>query len=173
MVESYNNAMAVIQFLAIIFSLYFIVITILGIYGRSRKSNNSHRQTIEVEISDPYIVEKLQNLYSRQDLYNKQHKIVGDKLKMFEFDLGVINGEIDKQHNDLEKLLISMPNSNKEVIKQMYEGKIVSLLKSKSEIEYNILKLQDKQLDLIDKSNKITQEIDNIGIKEYKKQNIV
>lgn len=146
----------------------------LVIFGRKLFSKQKSKPTtkhVEVEISDPMLVEEIRNLYDMQEVYNAKIANFRKLNDEYQHEVDAINRKIQNNYENVRMQMRINPSSDVSILMAQCDASNEDYLKRRTRLEGMILANEEKIVQHMQKSNAITKKIDKIGHREYEKQN--
>ena len=155
----------------LIFALIIIFVLIMATNTNNRQDTKTPAtKNVAVEISDPFLVERIQNLNESQEIYNRKISNLTAMNEELQHEVDSLKAKIKANYDNVKIQLQVNPNSDVSILIAQCEASNEVYIKKQVRLQGQILDNEEKIVKYKEKSNKVSMDIDKIGHDEYRRQ---
>lgn len=154
----------------LIFALMIVFTIMISVNTNKRQDTKSATKMVEVEITDPILIEKVQNMNESQDIYNAKISNLQAMNRELQQEVDNLKAKIRSNYDNVKIQLQVNPKSDISILMAQCDTSNEVYIKRQIRLQSQILDNEEKIVKYKEKSNEVSAKIDKIGHKEYKRQ---
>lgn len=155
----------------LIFALMIIFVLIMATNTNKKQDiKPATKKEVEVEITDPLLVEKIQNLNESQEIYNAKISNLTAMNDELQHEVDNLKAKIKANYDNVKIQLQVNPSSDVSILMAQCDASNEVYIKKQVRLQGQILDNEEKIVKYKVKSNEVYAKIDKIGHEEYRRQ---
>lgn len=155
----------------LIFALMVVFVLIMATNTNKRQDiKPAEKKEVTVEITDPLLVEKIQNLNESQEIYNAKISNLTAMNDELQHEVDNLKAKIKANYDNVKIQLQVNPNSDVSILMAQCDASNEVYIKKQVRLQGQILDNEEKIVKYKVKSNEVSAKIDKIGHEEYRRQ---
>lgn len=155
----------------LIFALMIVFVLIMATNTNKRQDiKPADKKEVTVEIADPLLVERIQNLNESQEIYNAKISNLTAMNDELQHEVDNLKAKIKANYDNVKIQLQVNPNSDVSILMAQCEASNEVYIKKQVRLQGQILDNEEKIVKYKEKSNEVSVKIDKIGHEEYRRQ---
>ncbi|MCM1269424.1 MAG: hypothetical protein NC247_02195 [Ruminococcus flavefaciens] len=148
----------------------FVLIMTFRNTNKRQDTKPATKGEIVVEVSDPFLVEKIRNLNESQEIYNAKISNLQAMNEELQHEVDNLKAKIKANYDNVKIQLQVNPSSDVSILMAQCDASNEVYIKRQVRIQGQILDNEEKIVKYKEKSNKVSIDIDKIGHEEYRRQ---